>query len=114
MDKVNRMRQQQGQAPLSVTPKDQIATPKSTATTVIPRTNNTASPNTTSASQIRTAPKMANDPKRPGLRAGGNSKVYDVQKELIRKGARIQADGVMGPNTQRAITQFFKPDKSNR
>lgn len=115
MDQANRMRQQQGQAPLPVTPKDQIATPKSTAPQVLPRVKTTpGTPNTQTAPQTRTAPKMANDPKRPGLRAGADPQVYDLQQQLIRQGAKIQADGVMGPNTQTAIKQFSNKQPTKR
>jgi hypothetical protein len=36
----------------------------------------------------------------------GDPKVLALQKQLIAKGAKIQADGVMGPATQAAMKQF--------
>jgi hypothetical protein len=109
MDQVNRMRQQQGQDALPVTPQDQIATPKSTKPQTLPRIPTDQLPpqaKSTTPQAKPSAPKMANDPKRPNLRVGGDPKVYDLQRQLIRQGAKIQADGIMGPNTQRAINQF--------
>ena len=35
-----------------------------------------------------------------------DSRVLQLQKELIAKGAKITADGIMGPNTQLAMKQF--------
>lgn len=38
--------------------------------------------------------------------AGADPKVLALQKQLIAKGAKIKADGVMGPQTQAAMKQF--------
>jgi hypothetical protein len=38
--------------------------------------------------------------------AGGDPKVFALQQELIKKGAKIAADGKMGPKTQMAMQQF--------
>lgn len=38
--------------------------------------------------------------------AGGDPKVFALQQELIKKGAKITADGKMGPQTQTAMQQF--------
>jgi hypothetical protein len=37
---------------------------------------------------------------------GGDPKVFALQQQLIAKGAKIKADGVMGTNTQTAMKQF--------
>ena len=37
---------------------------------------------------------------------GGNPKVFALQQQLIAKGAKIKADGKMGPLTQAAMKQF--------
>jgi peptidoglycan hydrolase-like protein with peptidoglycan-binding domain len=37
---------------------------------------------------------------------GGNPKVFALQQQLIAKGAKIKADGKMGPATQAAMKQF--------
>ncbi len=37
---------------------------------------------------------------------GGNPKVFALQQQLIAKGAKIAADGKMGPQTQAAMKQF--------
>lgn len=52
-------------------------------------------------------PKVA----RPGAaqqapKAGSDPKVLQLQKSLIAKGAKIAADGIMGPQTQTAMKQF--------
>lgn len=47
------------------------------------------------------APAQAAKPARTG-----DPKVMALQKQLIAKGAKIQADGVMGPATQAAMKQF--------
>jgi hypothetical protein len=47
------------------------------------------------------APAQAAKPVR-----AGDPKVMALQKQLIAKGAKIQADGIMGPATQAAMKQF--------
>ena len=47
------------------------------------------------------APAQAAKPVRTG-----DPKVLALQKQLIAKGAKIQADGIMGPQTQAAMKQF--------
>ena len=47
------------------------------------------------------APTQAAKPARTG-----DPKVMALQKQLIAKGAKIQADGIMGPQTQAAMKQF--------
>ena len=37
---------------------------------------------------------------------GGDPKVFALQQQLIAKGAKIKADGIMGPQTQTAMKQF--------
>jgi GH24 family phage-related lysozyme (muramidase) len=37
---------------------------------------------------------------------GGDPKVFALQNQLIAKGAKIKADGIMGPKTQAAMKQF--------
>ena len=37
---------------------------------------------------------------------GGDAKVFAMQNELIKKGAKIKADGKMGPMTQAAMKQY--------
>lgn len=39
-------------------------------------------------------------------KAGSDPKVLQLQKSLIAKGAKIAADGIMGPQTQTAMKQF--------
>ena len=110
MDQVNQMRQQQGQAPLPVTPPSQVATPspQAAAPQAVARTA-PAGQAAQAAPAKPAAPAAKADPSRPGMRPGGDPKVYDQQKELISKGAKIAADGIMGPQTQAAIKQFSAP-----
>lgn len=42
----------------------------------------------------------------PQVPPGGNPKVFALQQQLIAKGAKITADGKMGPQTQMAMKQF--------
>ena len=42
----------------------------------------------------------------PQVPAGGDPKVFALQQQLIAKGAKITADGKMGPQTQAAMKQF--------
>jgi len=42
----------------------------------------------------------------PKVPPGGDPKVFALQQQLIAKGAKIQADGKMGPATQAAMKQF--------
>lgn len=42
----------------------------------------------------------------PKVPPGGDPKVFALQNKLIAKGAKIQADGKMGPATQAAMKQF--------
>ena len=49
------------------------------------------------------APTAAATPKVP---PGGDPKVFALQQQLIAKGAKITADGKMGPATQAAMKQF--------
>jgi hypothetical protein len=43
---------------------------------------------------------------RPGIKSGGKTDVYDMQQRLIAAGAKIDADGVMGPKTKAAMAQY--------
>jgi hypothetical protein len=52
------------------------------------------------AQPVATAPAAAPSP------AGADPKVLALQKQLIAKGAKITADGKMGPQTQAAMKQF--------
>lgn len=47
-------------------------------------------------------------PARPAVQVppGGDPKVFALQQQLIAKGAKIKADGKMGPATQTAMKQF--------
>lgn len=56
----------------------------------------------------RTAPAAtpAANAQRPGMLPGGTAAIYDQQKALVAKGARIATDGIMGPLTQAAMAQF--------
>lgn len=45
-------------------------------------------------------------PAAPATPAGANPSVLALQQKLIAKGAKIQADGKMGPQTQAAMKQF--------
>lgn len=47
----------------------------------------------------------------PVMAANGDSKVFELQKQLIAKGARITADGLMGPATRKAQQQFAEKEK---
>lgn len=42
----------------------------------------------------------------PQVPKGGDPKVFALQQKLIAKGAKIKADGKMGPATQAAMKQF--------
>jgi len=94
MAQVNAMRQQQGQAPLPVTPSNQISTP----------TTAQATPTTTPAS---TAPAAAPAAKQwqAGVLGMGSSgpEVSALQKKL-----GITADGKFGPGTQQAVMALQK------
>jgi hypothetical protein len=46
---------------------------------------------------------------RPGLKPGGDPKVWDYQQAMIAKGAKITADGLYGPATMQAGTQTGMP-----
>jgi peptidoglycan hydrolase-like protein with peptidoglycan-binding domain len=52
--------------------------------------------------QAAAAPAAPAQPVPPG----GDPKVFALQQQLIAKGAKIKADGKMGPNTQAAMKQF--------
>lgn len=95
MAAVNQMRQQQGQAALDVTPKDQIATPTDTAPKVVYDQNASgqgAKPKTPAPTPAAPAPK---DPK-----------VLALQQKLNALGAGLTADGVMGPKTKAAMAKY--------
>ena len=58
-------------------------------------------------------PQVAQKPGQPTAarpnaapKAGADPKVLQLQKSLIAKGAKIAADGIMGPQTQTAMKQF--------
>ena len=57
------------------------------------------------AKDTATQPAQATAPAAPTV-AGTNPKVLALQQQLIAKGAKIKADGVMGPATQTAMKQF--------
>ena len=42
----------------------------------------------------------------PQVPSGGDPKIFALQQQLIAKGAKIKADGKMGPQTQTAMQQF--------
>lgn len=44
-----------------------------------------------------------------GTTTKGDPKVYNIQQELIKKGAKITADGIMGPNTRKAMQAAGMP-----
>ena len=46
------------------------------------------------------------EPTEPVMAAKGDPKVFELQKQLIAKGARITADGIIGPATRKAQQQF--------
>jgi hypothetical protein len=54
------------------------------------------------------APAAPADPAQPKVQVppGGDPKVFALQQQLIAKGAKIKADGKMGPMTQAAMKQF--------
>ena len=43
---------------------------------------------------------------KPLAKLSSSNKVLDIQKKLIAKGAKIKADGIMGPNTRAAMKRF--------
>lgn len=51
------------------------------------------------------APKPANTQAKPAA-GKGDPAVLKIQQDLIAKGAKIKADGIMGPATQAAMKQF--------
>ena len=61
--------------------------------------NQTAPPTATASQTPNTAPTAK-------VPTGGDPKVFALQNQLIAKGAKIKADGIMGPQTQAAIKQF--------
>jgi len=80
----------------------------------------------TQGSTIAKAPKVDYEKIKKGIRAqsdaltkgkvkatAANTKNYDstlaLQKSLIAKGAKIDADGIMGPQTRAAMKQFGQP-----
>jgi hypothetical protein len=66
-----------------------------------------AAPDSGAATKPADAPAAASgDVARPGMRPGGTAEIYDLQKSLVAKGAKIATDGIMGPQTQGAIKQF--------
>jgi putative chitinase len=52
------------------------------------------------------SPKVEQKPTGPVMSPRGDPKVFELQKELIAKGAKITADGLMGPATKKAQQQF--------
>ena len=48
----------------------------------------------------------------PVMSPKGDPKVFELQKQLIAKGAKITADGLMGPATRRAQQQFAEKPAS--
>lgn len=46
---------------------------------------------------------------RSGMKHSGTSEVYDLQKSLVAKGAKIATDGILGPKTIQAIKDFGAP-----
>lgn len=52
------------------------------------------------------APAAAKPATAQAAPAGANPKVLALQKQLIAQGAKIKADGIMGPQTQAAMKQF--------
>jgi peptidoglycan hydrolase-like protein with peptidoglycan-binding domain len=95
MAQANALRQQQGQAPLPVTPSNQISTP--TAAQATPTT-------TTPAPAAPTAPPAAKQWE-PGVIGLGSSgpEVSALQTKL-----GIKADGQFGPGTQQAVIALQK------
>ena len=58
--------------------------------------------------------KVEQKPTGPVMAAKGDPKVFELQKQLIAKGAKITADGLMGPATKKAQQQFAeKPATSD-
>lgn len=47
----------------------------------------------------------------PVMSPKGDPKVFELQKQLIAKGAKITADGLMGPATKRAQQEFMPEEK---
>lgn len=61
-----------------------------------------ASNNTTPSKQAQPAAQ----PAQPQVPPGGDPKIFALQQKLIAQGAKITADGKMGPQTQTAMKQF--------
>jgi hypothetical protein len=63
------------------------------------------------AAQAAAPAQQAASPAKPAAKpaAKGDPKVMAMQQELIKKGAKIKADGIMGPQTIAAQKQFGAP-----
>ena len=61
---------------------------------------------------VKVAPKTKTDSKSKVSATAGNTKNFAstmaMQKKLIAKGAKIKADGMMGPKTRAAMAKFMK------
>ena len=61
---------------------------------------------------VKVAPKTKTDSKSKVAATAGNTKNFAstmaMQKKLIAKGAKIKADGIMGPKTRAAMAKFMK------
>ena len=60
----------------------------------------------TGAPTVTTAGAPAGQAAKPKVPAKSDPAVQKIQQDLIAKGAKIKADGVMGPATQAAMKQF--------
>jgi hypothetical protein len=71
---------------------------------------NGINPETGTPTTVASAP--AGQAAKPRIPAKADPAVQKIQQDLIAKGAKIKADGVMGPATQAAMKQFGQGGKS--
>ena len=69
----------------------------------------TAFPKLKPKSLTKTRPKV----KATAANTKDYNKTLNLQKKLIRMGAKIKADGIMGPRTRAAIQKFMKTKKTS-
>lgn len=67
------------------------------------QTGGTNPPATTTPTTTPTTPATIS---RPGKSSRGDDATYDLQQKLIAAGAKITADGIMGPKTKAAMAQY--------
>lgn len=59
--------------------------------------------------EVKAEPVVEQKAVEPKMAAKGDPKVFELQKTLIARGAKITADGIMGPATKKAQQEFPDP-----